>query len=161
MRTILIFAAVSLSILIANGQRTGVPRPASQPNNSPETAIRRVLDSQVAAWNRGDIEGFMEGYARSADTTFIAGDTITRGWQTVLDRYKRGYNTREKMGTLQFSELEITPFASDTARALGRFTLTRPGEEKPFARGRFTLLFRRIPQGWRIIHDHTSAASSS
>jgi len=71
-------------------------------------AIRAVLDAQRDAWNRGDIEGFMDGYERSEQTVFVSGDNVTHGWQTVLDRYKKNYNTREKMGTLTFSDLEIT-----------------------------------------------------
>lgn len=120
------------------------------------TIVRAVLDAQVAAWNRGDIEGFMEGYNKSPDTIFISGDTVTRGWQTVLDRYKRGYATRERMGTLAFSELEITPVNREMAVVIGRWQLARAGDAP---RGRFTLIFRRTKEGWRIIHDHTSSAS--
>lgn len=116
-------------------------------------AVRAVLDAQVAAWNRGDIAGFMDGYARSQETVFVSGDNVTRGWQTVLDRYKRSYDTREKMGQLQFSELEITPLGKDAAVALGRWQLTR---EKDTPHGRFTLILRRTGAGWRIVHDHTS-----
>src|SRR5437867_270708 len=72
-----------------------------------ETAIRAVLDAQAVAWNRGDIEGYMDGYDRSANTEFVTGDRINRGWQAVLDRYKKAYDTREKMGVLTFSDLEI------------------------------------------------------
>lgn len=116
-------------------------------------AIRAVLDAQVAAWNRGDIEGFMDGYWRSPETVFVSGDTVTHGWQTVLDRYKKGYSTREKMGTLTFSDLEIKLISRDAAVALGRWQLTRTGDAP---HGRFTLIFRKISQGWRIVHDHTS-----
>jgi uncharacterized protein (TIGR02246 family) len=119
-------------------------------------AIRAVIDEQAAAWNRGDIEGYMRGYARSPETVFVSGDTVTRGWQTVLDRYKKGYDTREKMGTLSFSDLEIKVLAKDTAVAMGRWQLTRA---KDTPKGRFTLIFRRTSEGWRIIHDHTSSAS--
>ena len=115
--------------------------------------VRAVLDAQVEAWNRGDIEGFMRGYAQSA--IFVSGDTVTRGWQTVLDRYKKGYTTREKMGTLEFSELEITPLGKDTAVVIGRWQLKRAGDAP---HGRFTLIFRRTRAGWRIIQDHTSSA---
>jgi beta-aspartyl-peptidase (threonine type) len=120
------------------------------------SAIRSVMDEQVAAWNRGDIAGFMDGYWRSDETIFISGDSVTRGWQTVLDRYRKGYETREKMGTLSFTEVEIKPINKDTAVAVGRWQLTRVGDTP---RGRFTLIFRRVKEGWRIVHDHTSSAS--
>jgi uncharacterized protein (TIGR02246 family) len=119
-------------------------------------AVRAVIDAQSEAWNRGNIEGYMDGYARSADTIFVSGDNVTRGWQTVLDRYKKNYDSREKMGTLTFSELEITPIGNDTAIALGRWHLQRTKDEP---HGRFTLVFRKTKQGWRIVHDHTSSAS--
>ena len=113
------------------------------------------MSAQTAAWNRGDIDGFMNGYARSDATEFIAGDKLTRGWQTVRDRYKKKYDNREKMGMLTFSELKITLLGDDAALVLGRWKLVR-NSDKPH--GRFTLLFRRTPDGWRIVHDHTSAA---
>src|SRR3954469_18478964 len=87
--------------------------------NKKSKAIRAVLDAQVAAWNRGDIEGFMDGYWRSPETVFVSGDTITHGWQTVLDRYKKGYDSREKMGTLTFSELDVKLISKDAAVATG------------------------------------------
>lgn len=122
-----------------------------------DAGIRTVMLAQVAAWNRGDIDGFMNGYARSAATEFIAGDKLTRGWQTVRDRYKKKYNSREKMGRLVFSELKITRLSSNAALVIGRWKLTRKDDQQ---RGRFTLLFRRTPAGWRIAHDHTSVAES-
>lgn len=119
-------------------------------------AVRAVLDAQVAAWNRGDISGFMDGYWRSPETVFVSGDSVTRGWQTVLDRYKKSYDSREKMGTLSFLEIEIKPLNPDTAVAFGRWQLARASDTP---HGRFTLIFRRTPEGWRIVHDHTSSAS--
>jgi ketosteroid isomerase-like protein len=119
-------------------------------------AVRAVLDAQVEAWNRGDIEGFMAGYWRSEETVFISGDSLTRGWQTVLARYKKNYDSREKMGTLTFSDLEITPIGSDAAIAIGRWHLQRAKDEP---QGRFTLILRKTKQGWRIVNDHTSSAS--
>ena len=115
--------------------------------------IRAVMVAQVAAWNRGDIDGFMNGYAKSRDTEFVSGAKITRGWQTVRDNYRKKYDSREKMGTLKFSEIKVTPLASDAAIVLGRWQLVRR-KDKPH--GTFTLLFRRMPAGWRIVHDHTS-----
>src|SRR5438270_8541700 len=105
-----------------------------------KSAIRIVLDAQAAAWNRGDIEGYMDGYDRSPNTEFVGGDSITRGWQEVLDRYKRKYDTREKMGTLTFSDLEINMLSGDAALALGRWRLKRATDEP---HGTFTLLFRK------------------
>ena len=124
--------------------------------------IRAVIRAQQEAWNRGDIDSFMNGYARgslqsgSDSTTFVSEDTVTRGWQTVRDRYKKKYSDREKMGTLTFSDLEITPLANDAAIALGRWKLKRAKDEP---HGRFTLIFRRTSDGWRIVHDHTSTSA--
>lgn len=128
----------------------------TQPRNSKDEAeIRAVLSAQTAAWNRGDIDGFMNGYARSNATEFIAGDTLTRGWQTLRNRYKKKYDSRVTMGTLTFSELKITRLGDDAELVIGRWRLVRRSD-KPH--GRFTLLFRHTPDGWRITHDHTSAA---
>jgi ketosteroid isomerase-like protein len=120
------------------------------------TQIRSVLQAQQDAWNRGDIDGFMNGYARSASTVFISEDTLTRGWQTVRDRYRKKYSSRAKMGTLTFSDLEITLLSSDSAVASGRWKLNRANDQP---HGRFTLILKRLPEGWRIVHDHTSAAA--
>ncbi len=128
----------------------------SAPKNGKSiSAIRAVLDAQAAAWNRGDIEGYMDGYDRSPDTVFVSGDRVTRSWQTVLERYKKTYDTREKMGKLTFSDVEITMLSKDAAIVLGRWHLQRSKDEP---HGRFTLLFRKTKAGWRIVHDHTSSA---
>jgi len=119
-------------------------------------AIRAVLDAQSAAWNRGDVEGYMDGYERSSKTVLLSGASVTRGWQTVTDRYKRNYNSREKMGTLTFSELEFKLMGNNTAVVIGRWHLKRVNDEP---HGRFTLIFKRTTKGWRIVHDHTSSAS--
>lgn len=118
--------------------------------------IRAVLDSQSSAWNRGEVEGYMDGYVRSGNTVMVSGDNVTRGWQTITDRYKKNYNSREKMGTLTFSDLEINLLGSSTALVIGRWHLKRAADEP---QGRFTLIFQKTKQGWRIIHDHTSSAS--
>jgi len=136
-----------------------LPIPAAAQSNKPnpkiETAIRLVLDAQRDAWNRGDIPGYMDGYARSPNTVFISGDNVTHGWQTVLERYQKGYDTREKMGVLTFSELEFNQLGKDTVAVSGRWHLQR-SKDQPH--GRFTLIFRHLKAGWRIIHDHTSSA---
>jgi ketosteroid isomerase-like protein len=117
--------------------------------------IRSVLLAQQEAWNRGDIDRFMNGYARSASTVFVSEDTVRRGWETVRERYKKKYSDRAKMGTLAFSDLDITLLSPDAAVVLGRWSLKRANDQP---HGRFTLIFKRLPEGWRIVHDHTSAA---
>ena len=124
----------------------------------PTAEICEILHAQQRAWNRGDIDGFMNGYARSRSTIFVSEDTVTRGWQTVRNRYKKKYSDREKMGTLTFSDLEITPLGPSAAIVIGRWQLKRK-IDKPH--GRFTLVFRHLTEGWRIVHDHTSAAAPS
>ena len=118
-------------------------------------SIRAVLDAQRDAWNRGDLEGYMDGYDRSPDTEFVGGDTITRGWQTVLERYQKNYNSREKMGVLTFSEIEVNVLSKDAALVLGRWRIKRASGEP---HGTFSLLFTRKKAGWRIVHDHSSSA---
>jgi len=122
------------------------------------SGIRSVLRMQQDAWNHGDIDRFMNGYARSTNTVFVSEDTVRRGWETVRDRYQQKYSDRAKMGILTFSDLEIVLLSPDSAVALGRWKLQR-ANDRPH--GRFTLIFRRLPQGWRIVHDHTSAAPVS
>jgi ketosteroid isomerase-like protein len=121
-----------------------------------KAAVRLVLDQQVADWNRGDIDAFMDGYHRSDTTVFISGDKVTHGWKTVLENYKRGYDSRSKMGVLAFTELELSVLHSDTAIAVGHWELKREADSP---HGRFTLIFRKTKDGWRIVHDHTSAAN--
>jgi ketosteroid isomerase-like protein len=118
-----------------------------------KTEIRRVLETQTAAWNRGSVEDFMAGYWKSENLVFISGDTVRRGWQTVTDNYKKNYNTREKMGTLTFSELEITLLSKDSAVVLGRWKVQHEPKDD---QGRFTLIFRKFKDCWKIVHDHTS-----
>jgi len=115
--------------------------------------ILRVMDAQVAAWNAGDIEGFMDGYWKSEKLVFVSGETVTKGWQPTIDRYKKKYDSRAKMGTLAFSDLEVNVLSKDAAAVLGSWALAR-AQDNP--KGKFTLLFRRFKDGWKIVHDHTS-----
>ena len=118
-----------------------------------QTAIRKVMDDQTAAWNRGDIDGFMAGYWKSEKLVFVSTTRVTRGWQPTLENYKKGYDSRAKMGTLTFSDLEITILAKDAGVVLGSWSLAR---EKDNPNGKFTLIFRKFKEGWRIVMDHTS-----
>jgi uncharacterized protein (TIGR02246 family) len=125
-----------------------------QPSN-PVAEIQSVIRAQQDAWNRGDIDVFMNGYARSSSTVFVSGNEVRRGWETVRERYRQKYSDRTKMGTLAFSDIEVTMVSPDAAVVLGRWSLKRANDEP---HGRFTLIFKRLPEGWRIVHDHTSAA---
>ena len=115
-------------------------------------AIRAVLDDQVAAWNRGDIDAYMAGYAQSDDTMFVGTD-VTRGWTKVRDRYKAKYDSRAKMGTLTFSDVDLRPLGGDDVVVTGAWKLTRDADSP---HGRFTLIFHRRAEGWRIVYDHSS-----
>ena len=128
---------------------------SSQFRPADTTAIQTVLDDQRAAWNRGDIAAFMEGYVHSPDLVFTSGGSIRRGWQETHDRYRARYGSdASTMGTLAFEVLDVTPLGADGAVVLGRWKLS--GLEAP-AGGVFTVVFERRPEGWRIVHDHTSS----
>ena len=127
---------------------------SAQPNAT-ERAIRNVLEAQQAAWNRGDVEAFMSGYDAGESTTFV-GATITRGYQRVLENYRRRYPTKEKMGQLTFSGLEVHPLGEQYASVIGKWHLDRPADAGGNAGGIFTLLFKKTSAGWKIILDHTS-----
>ena len=130
---------------------------APEQGSSSVAEIQSVLTAQQDAWNRGDIDAFMNGYARSASTVFVSGDEVSRGWETVRDRYRVKYSDPTKMGMLTFSEIEVSMLSPEAAVVLGRWRLKRANDEP---HGRFTLIFKRLPEGWRIVHDHTSAAPS-
>ena len=124
------------------------------PKASPEEAIRAVLDTQVAAWNRGDLAGFMAGYWNDPGLSFYSGSNVTSGWQATLERYQKRYQSPgNEMGKLDFSELEIHPLG-EGAWVGGRWHL-KMSDGKDLG-GLFTLIFRKTPAGWKIVHDHTS-----
>ncbi|MEK7857370.1 MAG: DUF4440 domain-containing protein, partial [Acidobacteriota bacterium] len=115
--------------------------------------VLAVMARQSTAWNRGDVAGFMTGYWNSPDLVFASGDQITRGWQPTLDRYKKSYDTKAKMGELTFADIEVNVLTKDLAVVLGSWSLKRAADNP---KGKFTLIFLRLKEGWRVIHDHTS-----
>ena len=127
--------------------------PVSTPDSA---AILQVLQTQADAWNRGDLEAFMQTYAPVEELRFASGGNVTYGWKPTLERYKQRYPDRAAMGTLAFSELTVTALSSDAALVFGHWQLTR-AHDAPH--GLFTLLVRRTPGGWKIFADHTSSAS--
>ncbi len=116
--------------------------------------INQVLAHQAEAWNHGDIEGYMQGYWKSDSLLFTSGSKIQRGWRATFEKYKKSYDTKAKMGTLKFSELEITILSPNSAWVLGHWELTRKDD---LPGGVFTLILRKFPDGWKVIHDHTSS----
>jgi len=123
----------------------------------PKAAVRAVLDAQVEAWNRGDLEGFMAGYWRSPELVFCSGATLLRGWEATLERYRKRYQAEgREMGRLGFDAVEVLPLGPDAAAARGAWRLHMSDGRQPH--GLFTLLLRRMDGAWRIVHDHTSSA---
>jgi len=118
--------------------------------------VRAVLEQQVQAWNQGNVEGFMAGYWQSDSLVFASGGRVTRGWKTVLDRYKISYGTPELMGRLDFDLYRIDLLGDRYAKVLGKWQVQRADTT---LWGLFTLVLQRFPQGWQIIHDHTSSGS--
>ena len=127
---------------------------ASSPD-ADSAQIRAVLAAQAAAWNRGDIDGFMQGYWNSEQLRFASGDSVTYGWAAANQRYHAHYPDRAAMGALEFSELDVELLAPDAAIVFGRWALQRE-HDRPH--GLFTLVLRKTADGWKISRDHTSAA---
>lgn len=116
--------------------------------------IGSLLRLQAASWNKGDIAGYMAGYWNSDSLIFTSGGKINRGWDETYRKYAARYDTREKMGTLTFSDIEVHRLSGASAWVLGRWELAR-ASDRP--NGVFTLVVRKFDGGWRIVHDHTSA----
>jgi beta-aspartyl-peptidase (threonine type) len=120
-----------------------------------ESAITKVLQEQANAWNRQDLAGFMAGYWNSPELTFFSGAHESKGWQAALERYQKTYQgAGHEMGKLEFSNLTIQTLGPDAAFVRGEFHLTMSDGKTPH--GLFTLIFRKFPQGWKIVHDHSA-----
>jgi ketosteroid isomerase-like protein len=143
---------LSAVLLACSTARTSAPSPGSFA--SAETQIRAVLTTQTAAWNRGNVEEFMQGYWRSDSLLFIGKSGPTRGWQRTLDNYRRNYPDAAAMGQLTFSQLRVSPISPDAAHVVGRWQLSRPTAGD--LQGWFTLLFRKLDGRWVIVADHSS-----
>ncbi|MGD0443246.1 MAG: DUF4440 domain-containing protein [Edaphobacter sp.] len=127
-----------------------------QAQNTPSAqAIRSVLDKQVVDWNRGDLESFATGYKNSPDILFM-GSKISRGYAQMLETYRKGYSTKEKMGTLSFANLEVQPLDDHFATVTGNFHLERTEAGGGNADGYFLLVVEKTPDGWKIVRDSTT-----
>jgi beta-aspartyl-peptidase (threonine type) len=156
-RNVLVASGIAiLLIFFAVGQRRVFGKRA-EGHDADRAAIQEILKEQQAAWNRGDVDAFVVGYWQSPELTFSGSSGVSRGWDGVLARYKKNYPDRAAMGLLDFSELEFRFLGPDAALVLGKWHLKR---EKGDVGGVFTLVWQRFPEGWKIIHDHTSAVSN-
>jgi ketosteroid isomerase-like protein len=120
-----------------------------------ELDVIKVLLRQEAAWDRGDLDGFAEGYKNSPDTLFI-NTQVQRGYDSMLAAYHRNYPNKEAMGTLAFSDLEVHPLGDSFALCIGRFHLERSKKAGGNSDGLFTLVLEKTPAGWKIVVDHTT-----
>ncbi len=132
--------------------------PAASDAAAVEAGVLATLDAQVEAWNAGSVRGFMDGYARTDTLRFLSGGTVRSGWEEALYGYVRSYPDAAAMGRLAFSDLTVRPLAADRALAWGRWRLQRDGDEPGAGPGGlFTLVLAATPDGWRVVHDHTSS----
>ncbi len=134
-------------------QPAGSLPPSAEQAAAVRTAVEAVLRAQADAWNRGEVDAFVDHYWHSPDVTFSSSGATTRGWEATVNRYRERYPTREKMGEISFDNLEITPLGADAALVLGQWRLDRDAEP---VSGNFSIVFRNLDGRWVIVHDHTS-----
>jgi beta-aspartyl-peptidase (threonine type) len=151
MRDFIVLMGVIAGLAISNVAQDG--------GDAARAAIRKVIQDQQAAWNCQDLEGFMAGYWNSPELTFFSGGNEAKGWQAALDRYKKNYQgAGHEMGKLEFAHLRIEMLGPESAFVRGEFHLTMSGGKTPH--GLFTLIFRKFPDGWKIVHDHSAEFQS-
>jgi beta-aspartyl-peptidase (threonine type) len=154
-RILLIILILSVIPMFATAQST------DDPHAKDRSAISQLLITQQDDWNKGNVDAFMSAYWKSPDLTFSGASGTQRGYDAVYARYKRSYPDRASMGHLDFSELEFHFTGNDGALVLGHWHLTREKSGGGDIGGVFSLVWQRFPEGWRIIHDHTSAVTPS
>jgi ketosteroid isomerase-like protein len=148
MRSLIMLTGI-IAVLITSGG-------AQDSADASRGAIRKVIKEQQAAWTRHDLEGFMAGYWNSPELTFFSGGKESKGWQAALDRYQKNYQgAGHEMGKLEFANLRIEMLGPEAAFVRGEFHLTMSDGKTPH--GLFTLVFRKFPDGWKIVHDHSAA----
>jgi uncharacterized protein (TIGR02246 family) len=131
--------------------------PPHQASGTDVPEVRALLERQMADWNRKDLDGFLTGYWDSPRVVFLSNGDRSDGFAAMRDRYRKSYQAEGKeMGTLKFSGIEVERLGPDSAFARGRWELTKTDGTHPG--GLFTLILKRLPEGWRIMHDHTSSS---
>ncbi|MFZ1917744.1 MAG: nuclear transport factor 2 family protein [Terriglobales bacterium] len=145
----------TLALLVGLIMTSSIAGWSEDASDAGRRAIRNVIEEQQAAWNRRDLEGFMAGYWNSPELTFFSGAHESKGWQAALDRYKKNYQgAGHEMGKLEFANLRIEMLGPEAAFVRGEFHLTMTDGKTP--NGLFTLIFRKFPDGWKIVHDHSA-----
>jgi ketosteroid isomerase-like protein len=140
------------------GCKTGGTKLSKKQFATEARSIQQVLTDQASAWNRGDLKSFMIGYHHSPKLRFASNNSVFQGWQGAYDSYTKAFTDKAKMSKLTFSQMDIQLLSGDSAMVFGRFTNTFTDGRKPKT-GLFTLIMKKMPQGWRIVHDHSSDAA--
>lgn len=153
------FFAANNVVVVGDSPPNAADAPAKKPFDPVDAdtgkAVRKLLDDQVTAWNKGDLEAFMAGYWNSPELSFYSGRDVRRGWKETFERYKIRYQGENReMGKLAFDELTLDALSSDTVLVRGRWKLDMKAQTVD---GLFSLVVKKVPEGWRIVHDHTSA----
>jgi len=145
-------AAATVALLVF----TAACAPSESRVGDPAAEVRAVWNAGVEAWNRGDLDAFMNFYWKSPDLVFFANKSETRGWQQTLDRYRATYKAEgRQMGRLDFPQLEFKVLGPEAVLARGQWRLKmRDGKEST---GMTSVTFLKLPEGWRIVHDHSSS----
>lgn len=152
------FAGTLVAVLFFFAAGCQHPANPDDAREADRVAILDVLAKQQTAWDHGDVRAFLEGYWHSEELTFAGSSGVSRGWNAVLAHYQKNYPDRAAMGVLNFSDLEFRFLGPDTALVLGKWHLKRDGGD---VGGVFSLVWQRFPEGWRIIHDHTSSVAET
>jgi ketosteroid isomerase-like protein len=152
-RTLFVLIVAATCMASAGAQQQ--PASTSPASGAETAAIRKVLDEMTIEWNKGDLEKYMTGYRNSPDITFFGGASVTKGYKETLDRYIKGYKAPgREMGKLDFADTNVQLLCPDTAFVTGRFHLQMSNGKQPH--GVYTLLMKKFPEGWKIVHDHSS-----
>lgn len=153
-------AGVAATLSFAGcGDRSPIPLDGSLPDAPAGAEMESALLASAEAWNRGDLDGFMAPYLPSPDLTFSGSGGVRRGFDAVMRRYRENYfESDASLPVLRFEDLETLDVGADHALMLGRYVLLDPGSEAQVDTGFFSLVWVRTVDGWRIMHDHTTAA---
>jgi ketosteroid isomerase-like protein len=149
----LFLESILLILISLMAPRVSPPQTLPKLRGQSSAEITQVLFEQQTAWNSGDIPAFMKGYWNSPELSFSGSNGVSRGWESVFAGYKRNYPDQATMGHLDFTDLEVRILGPAAALVLGKWHLKRDAGD---IGGVFSLVFQRLPEGWKIIHDHTS-----